>query len=41
MTNGNGIFADQNVFNQESHDSLAFDDTKRFCSTAQAGEERC
>jgi hypothetical protein len=39
VTNGDGIFADQNVFNQESHDSLAFDDTKRFSSAAQASKE--
>ena len=41
MTNGDGIFADQNVFNQESHDSLAFDDTKGFSSAAQASKECC
>ena len=41
MTNGDGILADQNVFDQESHDSLAFNDTKRFRRTAQAGKECC
>src|SRR2546428_10903132 len=41
VTNGDGIFAQQNVFNQESHDSLAFDDTKRFGSAAQASKECC
>src|SRR6266487_6104103 len=41
VTNGDGIFAEQNVFNQESHDSLAFDDTKRFGSAAQASKECC
>ena len=37
VTNGDRIFADQNLFNQEAHDSLAFQDTKRFSSAAQAG----
>ena len=41
VTNGDGIFAEQNVFNQESHDSLAFDDTKGFSSVAQASKECC
>ena len=41
MTNGDGILADQNVFNQESHDFLAFHDTKRFRRTAQASKECC
>src|SRR5258708_29754412 len=41
VTNGDGIFADQNVFNQESHDSLAFDDTKCFSSVAQASKACC
>jgi len=41
VANGNGILADQNVFNQESHDFLAFNDTKRFRRTAQASEECC
>ena len=41
MTNGDGILADQNVFNQESHDFLALNDTKRFCRDAQASEEYC
>src|SRR5260370_9918807 len=41
VTNGDGIFADQNVFNQESHDSLAFDDTNGFGSAAQASKECC
>jgi len=39
VTNGNGILGDQNVFNQESHDFLAFNDTKRFRRTAQASKE--
>jgi hypothetical protein len=39
VTNGNGIFADQNVFNQESHDFLAFDDSKRFSGAAQPSKE--
>ena len=39
MTNRNRIFADQNVFHQQSHDLLTFDDAKRLCSTAQAGEK--
>jgi RNA-directed DNA polymerase len=41
VTNGDGILADQNVFNQESHDFLAFNDTKRFRRTAQASKECC
>jgi len=41
VTNGDGILADQNVFNQQSHDSLAFNDTKRFRSAAQARKECC
>ena len=36
MTNGKGIVSDQNVFNQEPHDSLAFNDTECFSSAAQA-----
>ena len=39
MTNGDGIFANQNLFNQESYDSLAFRDTKGFRSAAQASQE--
>jgi hypothetical protein len=39
VTNSDGIFTDQNFFNQESHDSLAFDDTKRFGGAAQASKE--
>src|ERR1700730_2295988 len=39
VTNGDGIFSDQNFFNQESHDSLAFDDTKRFGGAAKASKE--
>jgi hypothetical protein len=39
VTNGDGIFTDQNFFNQESHDSLAFDDTERFGGAAQASKE--
>ena len=41
MTNGDGILADQNVFDQESHDFLAINDTKRFRRTAQARKECC
>ena len=41
MTNGDGILADQDVFNQESHDFLAFNDTKRFSCAAQASKECC
>jgi hypothetical protein len=41
VTNSNGIFADQNLFNQESHDFLAFNHTKGFRSTAQASKECC
>ena len=39
MTNHNRIFADQNVFNQQSHNFLTFNDAKRFCSAAQAGKK--
>ena len=39
MTNGDGIFPHQNVFNQKPYDSLALSDTKRFGGTAQASEE--
>ena len=41
MTDGDGILADQDVFNQESHDFLAFNDTKRFRRAAQASKECC
>jgi len=41
VTNGDGIFANQNLFNQESYDSLAFNDTKCFRRAAQAGKECC
>ena len=41
MTNGDGILADQNVFNQQSHYFLAFNDTKRFRRAAQASKECC
>ena len=39
MTNGDGILADQNVLNQQAHDFLAFNDTKRFRRAAQASKE--
>jgi 7-keto-8-aminopelargonate synthetase-like enzyme len=41
VTNGDGVFADQNLFNQESYDYLAFNDTKRFRRAAQASKECC
>jgi len=41
VTNGNRIFPNQNVFNQESHDFLAFDDTEGLRCAAQASEECC
>src|SRR6516225_5644693 len=41
VANGDGILADQNVFNQQSHDFLPFDDTKRFRRAAQASKECC
>src|SRR5215471_5657563 len=41
VTNGDGILADQDVFNQQSHDFLPFNDTKRFRGTAQASKECC
>ena len=31
----------RNFFNQQSHDFLAFKDTKSFGSTAQTGKECC
>src|SRR5262249_62281837 len=40
VTNGDGILADQNFFNQQSHDFLTFNDTKSFRSTAQASKKR-
>jgi hypothetical protein len=41
VTNGDGILADQDVFNQQSHDFLPFNDTKRFRGAAQASKECC
>ena len=41
MTNGDGILADQNFFNQQSHNLLTFNDTKSFRGTAQASKECC
>jgi RNA-directed DNA polymerase len=41
VTNGDGILADQNFFNQQSNDFLAFYDTKTFGSTVQASKECC
>jgi hypothetical protein len=41
VTNGDGILADQNVFDQEPHDFLAINDTKRFRRTAQASKKCC
>jgi len=40
MANGNGVVPDQDIFDHEPYDSLALSDTKRFRSSAQAGEER-
>jgi hypothetical protein len=39
VTNGDGILADQNVFDQKSHDSLTFKDTKCFRGAAQVSQE--
>ena len=39
-TNGDGILADQNFFNQQSHDFLTFNDIKNFRSTTQASKKR-
>jgi hypothetical protein len=39
VTNRNRIFADQNVFNQQAHDLLTFDNAERLCSAAQAGKK--
>jgi RNA-directed DNA polymerase len=39
VTNGDGLLADQDVFNQQSHDFLPFNDTKRFRRAAQASKE--
>src|ERR1700733_1129180 len=41
VTNGDGILTDQNFFNQQSNDFLAFYDTKTFGSTVQASKECC
>jgi hypothetical protein len=41
MANGNGVVPDQDIFDHEPYDALAFSDTKRFRGSAQAGEERC
>src|SRR5215469_2805142 len=41
VTNGDAVLADQNVFNQQSHDFLPFNDTKRFRRAAQASKECC
>jgi len=41
VTNGDDVLANQNVFNQESHDFLAFNDTKRFRRAAQVSKECC
>jgi hypothetical protein len=40
VANRNRIFADQNVFNQQSYDFLTFNDAKRLCSAAQA-DKKC
>ena len=37
----NGVVPDQDIFDHESYDALALSDTKRFRSSAQAGEKRC
>jgi hypothetical protein len=39
VTNGDGILANQDFSNQQSHDFLAFRDTKTFCGAAQARKE--
>jgi hypothetical protein len=39
VTNRNRILADQNVFNQQAHDLLTFDNAKRLCSAAYAGKK--
>src|SRR5215468_10834765 len=39
VTNGDAVLADQDVFNQQSHDFLPFNDTKRFRRAAQASKE--
>src|SRR5207253_8812718 len=41
VTNGDGIVADQDVFNQQSHDFLAFNGTKRVSGGASARKECC
>ncbi len=39
MANGDGVVPHQDVFHDEPYDSLAFPNSKRFSSTAQASEE--
>ena len=39
MANRDGVVSYQNVFDHEPYDSLAFSDTQRISSTAQAREE--
>jgi hypothetical protein len=41
VTDGDGMLADQNFFDQQSHDFLAFNDTKTFRSTPRASKECC
>jgi hypothetical protein len=40
MANDNSVVPYQDIFDHEPYDSLALSDTKRFRSSAQAGEER-
>ena len=39
MANRDVVFAHQNLFDHEAHDSLPFSDVQRFSGTAQADEE--
>ena len=40
VADSDGVVADQDVLDDETHDSLALDDIKRVGGTAQSGEER-
>jgi hypothetical protein len=40
MANGDGVVSDQDVFHNESNDSLTLNDTQRISSPVQAVEKR-
>ena len=39
MSNNEGVIANQNVFDDQSHDSLAFQDIKRIGSVSQSSQK--